>query len=410
MVAPRRRPEANPRNERPHGPFTAPRGRPDANSNGARRRTPFTAARARSGARLALIVAAALALCSAAAQPLDEAHAALAAGLLEHSNAARRSHGLGTLVADPLLAAAATAHAHEMAALGYFDHASPVPANATLGRRVANAGSPLVEVGENLARLSGVAPALVPERVVQGWLDSPGHRRNLLGSDYNRVGFGLYEDPALGLLVVQVLGWEPFALSSSAIEAATRTSTDMVLRFDSRTAVEVVLSFGGGSGAPIQLPAGISDVVLVPVAVDTELAVGVRQGGRFLVDEAVTLRAAPILGSATTPAGVSATFAPAADAPRRYTRLVDAFSTVRTTSVVRVDLDYRDAPRGAVLVLFGERSWAEAEVSPGRFELALDAAAVAHAARDGEAEVLVGLSLGGGRVRVFHRFDLASFD
>lgn len=360
--------------------------------------------------RAALLSLVALLAGTALGQPSPTAYDSLAVALLEQSNSARQRNGLPPLSHDPLLATAATAHAREMSELGYFDHVSPIAANATLGRRVANAGSPLVEVGENLARLAGVSADSIPARVVQGWLDSPGHRLNLLNPSFNRVGFGLHEDPLQGLVVVQVLGWEPYPLASAQVSRATRTSTDMVLRFDSRSDIEVVLSFGGGGGTPISLPAGVSDVVLVPISQDTELAVGVRQGRSYMLDEAATLHAAAILASASAgdSAGARGTYTLSPSAPRRHTRLVSAFALHQTTELVRVDLSYAGAPGGAILVLFGDRSWSEAEVSPGRFELELNAAAVARASQSGAAEVLVGIDAGGGGVRVFHRFDLGS--
>ncbi len=260
----------------------------------------------------------------AAAQTSEDA--ALAAALLQHSNAARASAGVGPLAVDAGLTAAAEAHAREMAQLGFFGHTSPVPANATLGQRVANVGSPLVEIAENLARMIGVLDADVAERTVQGWLDSPGHRQNLLNASFNRVGFGLHRDPALGLVIVQVLGWEPFGLAEKRVASATRVSTEMVLRFDSRAMVEVVLSFGGGSGTPLWLPAGVSDVVLLPLSQDTELGVGVRQGRGFVFDDGATLHAAAILasGSSRDPASARGTFTADRDAPRRHTRLIGA--------------------------------------------------------------------------------------
>ncbi len=363
---------------------------------------------------LALAMLAAVLVCSTVfAQPSQPALEAVAQGLLEQSNAARQRNGLGPLTFDPLLAAAATAHAREMAELRYFDHVSPVPANATLSRRVTNAGSPLVEIGENLARLAGLSMDAVPSRVVQGWLDSPSHRRNLLNGSFNRVGFGLHDDPQLGLLVVQVLGWEPYRLGAAQTSLATRTSTEMVIRFDSRSAIEIVLSFGGGNGTPIPLPAGISDVVLAPLTQDTELAIGVRQGGSFLLDEAATLHASPILasanaGSTADSAAARGTYTLSPSAPRRHTRIVNAFAIHRTTQLVRVDLDYLAAPQGSILVLFEDTAWTQAEISAGRFELELDAQSVERARQNGRAEVLVGIDAGGGNVRVFHRFDLTN--
>lgn len=359
--------------------------------------------------RLLLLTLAALVLGTAFSQSSPATLQAVTTGLLQQSNAARQRNGFGALTHDPLLAATAAAHAREMAELRYFDHVSPVQANATLSMRVTNAGSPLVEVGENLARLAGVSLDSVPARVVQGWLDSPSHRRNLLNGNFNRVGFGLYEDPQLGLMVVQVLGWEPYALASAQTSAATRTEAEMVLRFDSRTAIQVVLSFGGGNGTPIDLPAGVSDVVLTPVTQDTELAVGVRQGNSFFLDEAATLHAAPILLSALTAnSSARGTYTLSPSAPRRHTRIVNAFAIHQTTDLVRVSLDYVGARPGSILVLFEETAWTESEVAPGRFELELNAAAVERARGNGNAEVLVGIDAGGGNIRVFHRFDLSS--
>ncbi|MBX3144608.1 MAG: CAP domain-containing protein [Trueperaceae bacterium] len=358
---------------------------------------------------LGLLVLATLFLGVAFGQSAPGALQAVANGLLEESNIARQRNGLGALTHDPLLAAAATAHAREMAEMRYFDHVSPVRANATLSMRVTNAGSPLVEVGENLARLAGVSLDSVPTRVVQGWLDSPSHRRNLLNGSFNRVGFGLYDDPQVGLMVVQVLGWEPYALLSAQTSAATRTEAEMVLRFDSRTAIQVVLSFGGGNGTPIDLPAGVSDVVLTPVTEDTELAVGVRQGNSFFLDEAATLHAAPILLSALSANSTArGTYTLSPSAPRRHTRIVNVFAFHQSTDLVRVDLDYAGARSGSILVLFDDTAWTESEVAPGRFELELDAGAVERARRNGNADVLVGIDAGGGNVRVFHRFDLNS--
>lgn len=355
-----------------------------------------------------LAIAALFALQGALAQDLAAADRALAAELLAHSNQARRQQGLGELIADAGLAAAATAHAREMGELGYFEHTSPVRANATLGQRVANAGSPLVEIGENLARMVGVPDAAVAERTVQGWLESPGHRRNLLQVSYNRVGFGVHRDPLLGLLIVQVLGWEPYPLASSAITEARNTTTSMVLRFDSRSQVEVVLSFGGGTGAPIRLPAGISDVVLTPLSQDSELRVGVKQGGAYLYDEGATLHARAILASAgdSDPASAPGTFSLEPGAPRRHTRLTRAFAVNQTQEIVRAELVYEGAAAGALVVLFDDSSLTHTEIEPGRFEIELPAVAVARARERGVAEILVGIPTGDTQVRVFHRFEL----
>jgi uncharacterized protein YkwD len=44
-------------------------------------------------------------------------------------------------------------------------------------------------VGENLAW--GAGDAATPEHIVVGWMNSPGHRRNILQADYREVGVGV---------------------------------------------------------------------------------------------------------------------------------------------------------------------------------------------------------------------------
>lgn len=46
-------------------------------------------------------------------------------------------------------------------------------------------------IGENLVKMT--ARAFSPEEVVQGWFDSPGHRKTLLNSKYSKIAIGYYE-------------------------------------------------------------------------------------------------------------------------------------------------------------------------------------------------------------------------
>lgn len=93
------------------------------------------------------------------------------------------------------LAEVARAHAEEMYRQGYVSHVSPT--TGTVADRVAAAGIPVLVVGENLG-LASSAPA-----VHLAFLESEGHRENLLRSDFDRVGIGAVQGP-LGLMVVEV--------------------------------------------------------------------------------------------------------------------------------------------------------------------------------------------------------------
>ena len=78
---------------------------------------------------------------------------------------------------------------------GFFGHTSPTTGD--VGDRVEAAGIPFVLVGENLA----LAPT--PGTVHDGLMSSEGHRANILGVDFTKVGVGVVSGP-LGLMVVQV--------------------------------------------------------------------------------------------------------------------------------------------------------------------------------------------------------------
>ncbi|MFQ1001709.1 CAP domain-containing protein [Modestobacter sp. SSW1-42] len=97
-------------------------------------------------------------------------------------NDARAAAGCGPVGADGELAGVARAHSSDMRDRGYFSHTDPD------GRspfdRAAQAG--VDARAENIAR--GQADA---DAVVRAWLDSPGHRQNVLNCSYRTMGLGL---------------------------------------------------------------------------------------------------------------------------------------------------------------------------------------------------------------------------
>lgn len=109
--------------------------------------------------------------------------ARVAAEMLERINRARRREGLPPAVASPLLSQVAQAHAEDMLRRSYFDHRNPEGQGPTDRARVAGYPS---GVSENL-----VAQRFSVEEAVDAWLDSPGHRRNLLDPGCREIGLGL---------------------------------------------------------------------------------------------------------------------------------------------------------------------------------------------------------------------------
>lgn len=99
--------------------------------------------------------------------------------LLREMNQARAAHGLRPLAIDGTLQRAARAHSLDMLRRDYFSH------GAFASRMIRfRARGPIV--GENLAW--GVGARAEARVIVDGWLRSPLHRRNLLRPGFRRVG------------------------------------------------------------------------------------------------------------------------------------------------------------------------------------------------------------------------------
>lgn len=138
-----------------------------------------------------LLAAIALAGCSAAppAGSVQGSEMTVAAGTRQADafggqvNAQRRQAGLGSLVANGRLAAASERHAADMAARGYFSHRSPD--GAGIGERAKAAGYCFRGLAENIA-----AGQDSPAEALAAWMNSPGHRRNILDASYTDYGLG----------------------------------------------------------------------------------------------------------------------------------------------------------------------------------------------------------------------------
>lgn len=101
-------------------------------------------------------------------------------------NKQRARHGLAKVRTSRRLARAADFHSWEMLDADYFAHESRDGGSfAQRVRRYAKHRS----LGETLAMLGGCGRGAA-RRVVNMWMDSPGHRAVLLSSTYRRIGIG----------------------------------------------------------------------------------------------------------------------------------------------------------------------------------------------------------------------------
>lgn len=106
------------------------------------------------------------------------------AEMLARVNAARREAGVPPLRANSRLDLAAQRHAEDMLARNYFAHQSPE--KQTVRDRAKAAGYDWRAIGENIAE-----GQFSVNEVMDTWLHSPGHRRNILDPAFKELGAGL---------------------------------------------------------------------------------------------------------------------------------------------------------------------------------------------------------------------------
>ncbi len=103
--------------------------------------------------------------------------------VLELTNEERSKAGLDPLQLNDKLANAADDHSDSMAQNDFFSHTGAD--GSSLEDRVQSNGYQYSAVGENIAAGQNTA-----KNVVQSWMDSPGHRANILNENYTEIGIG----------------------------------------------------------------------------------------------------------------------------------------------------------------------------------------------------------------------------
>ena len=103
--------------------------------------------------------------------------------VLDLVNEQRAQNGLSALVWDDALASVARAHSEDMRDRKFFSHTNPDGLSPF--DRIKNFGISYRSAGENIA-----AGQTTPAEVVQAWMNSSGHKANILNESYTRLGVG----------------------------------------------------------------------------------------------------------------------------------------------------------------------------------------------------------------------------
>jgi uncharacterized protein YkwD len=106
-------------------------------------------------------------------------------------NGERADQGLAPLAANDKLATAASAYAQDLVAGSYFSHTGRDGSDVL--ERIKRTGyvrdDRAWRIGENLAW--GTGSLATPASIVRAWMNSPGHRANILNAHYREIGIGV---------------------------------------------------------------------------------------------------------------------------------------------------------------------------------------------------------------------------
>ena len=105
--------------------------------------------------------------------------------VLELVNNERAKNGLSALELKENLSEVARNHSMDMAKNKYFDHTN-LKGQSPFDR-LKSAGISYSYAGENIA-----AGQNTPQAVVNAWMNSEGHRKNILSKNFNKIGLGYY--------------------------------------------------------------------------------------------------------------------------------------------------------------------------------------------------------------------------
>ncbi len=114
-------------------------------------------------------------------------------------NAERAAAGCGPVTSDGALDAAARGHSADMAANDYFSHTGLD--GRSFGDRIRAAGYPGGSIAENIAAGQGSASS-----AMASWMESSGHRANILNCSFRHIGVGVARGGSYGTYWTQTFG------------------------------------------------------------------------------------------------------------------------------------------------------------------------------------------------------------
>lgn len=122
-------------------------------------------------------------------KPDGESNSSFVSQVVSLVNEERAKAGLSALTVDSRAAAAAEVRAREI--VTSFSHTRPD--GSSFSTALTQSGASFRGAGENIAY-----GQRTPQEVMNGWMNSQGHRANILNADFTSIGVGYYESAGVG--------------------------------------------------------------------------------------------------------------------------------------------------------------------------------------------------------------------
>ena len=157
-------------------------------------------------------------------------HELLARAIFEESNRVRAAHGVPALARSRALDAAADEQASYLVLAMKAEHSNPFPGAHTVRERVERAGIHGGVLGENALWIPALRPVGAASRnytyseyasfLLAGWMNSPGHRANLLNPVFRQTGCATRFGHAVMAVDRRVYATQVFFAESSGTDGA----------------------------------------------------------------------------------------------------------------------------------------------------------------------------------------------
>jgi hypothetical protein len=200
------------------------------------------------------------------------------------------------------------------------------------------------------------------QETIDGWMNSPGHRANMLETSFTHVGFGLAKDSQGFTYVVQNFAHQPFRLLSAEVKSKSQASYLVVLDVTLSQPSTAAFSYGSQVTEPMQLQAGSNQV-------------------EFSTSETNQLY---IQGAVSSPTGTSYIFQDGgwltlalgryqADelTPKTYLQITDVHARIRSSSVSEVTITLDGAAETSLAVFVNDTYEPGAIIAPGTIRVTL---------------------------------------